>query len=244
VGRRVGIAVWIIALAATSAFADEPLPPVDSPTPPPAPPPLVPAQPEGSPTYFGTQPPPPPARPIGSDGFSVDRHGLMLLGGFQLIDGDRSTYVVLYIPMALPKAPRLKLGVTGQLQYHRDIVPGDDFVYWAYYLQVTPQYDWRLPIASSKGDFAIATEAGFGVGQLWARWPEAPFMPPGWEHVTGVTIHADAAFQFHAHNGLVASLQPLGFNKPVYVSDPPSPFWTTSTDVVFEMAIAAGYRWR
>lgn len=169
----------------------------------------------------------------------------MLLGGFQFANGERSQYGVLYIPLHVPQAPRLKLGITGSLEYHQSYVPdGADLIAWAYYVLAFPQYDWRLPIASSKGDFAIAVEGGFGVGQIWLRWPEAPYMPPGWEHVTGMTIHADAAFQFFAHNGFVFSFQPVGFSKPIYVSELPSPAWSVNYDAVFELAIAAGYRWR
>jgi hypothetical protein len=247
---RVAMVLSIITSLAAPALADEPPPPVDSPIPPDPVPPPVPRPPDdsGSTDYLAPTPPPPPATAenIGSDGFTVDRHGIMLLGGFRFTDGDRSQFLVVYFPLSLAAAPRLKLGLTGQLQYQRSILPGDDLIAWVYYVQPMAQYDWRLPIKTSKGDFAIAAQGGLGVGQIRIQWPAevTPSMMTYSEHMTVVTIHMDAAFQFHAHNGLVVSLQPIGLTKLINDPDPPSPMWTVNTETVYQFAIAGGFRWR
>jgi hypothetical protein len=122
VGRRVGIALWVVVSFATSAFADEPPPPVDSPIAPDPLPPPVPPAPDGagpSPNEVGpaqANAAATPAPVVHDDGFTVDRHGIMLLGGFHFADGDRSQFVVVYVPLPLAAAPRLKLGVTRSQQ--------------------------------------------------------------------------------------------------------------------------------
>jgi hypothetical protein len=208
-----------------------------------------PSPPVPTPTPTTTPPIAPPttsaAATAPSDDWTVDRHGLMLLGGFDFVSGERTQFAVLYIPMPLPGAPRFKLGLTGSLQYQQQIVlGGDDLILWAYYLQPMAQYDWRLPIVSSSGDFAIAAEGGLGFGQIWASLPSGAFMPPGWEHVTFYTLSADAAFQFHAHNGFVVSVQPVGFTMPLNRPSAPDPRWTVTADAAYIISIGAGYRWR
>lgn len=185
------------------------------------------------------------ARAQPADGWTVDRDGLMLLGGFDFVSGERTQFAVLYVPIPLEDAPRLKLGLTGSLQYQQQVVlGGDDLILWAYYVQPMAQYDWRLPIVSKSGDFAIAAEGGPGFGQIWAKLPSGAFMPPGWEHITGYTFAADASFQFQAHNGLVVSLQPIGVTVPLNHPSAPDSRWTVSSQTAYVFALGAGYRWR
>ncbi len=219
--------LWVTVVVASAAAHAQP---ASEPPPPPPPPPLA------APAAVVSTP---------SDEWTVDRHGVMLLGGFDFVSGARSQFAVVYVPIPLPGAPRFKLGLTGSLQYQQQVViGGDDLILWAYYLQPMPQYDWRLPIESKFGDFAIAAEAGPGFGQVWVKLPSGAYMPPGWEHVSFYTFSADAAVQFHAHNGLVVSLQPVGFSVPLNHPSAPDPRWTVSADVAYIISLGAGYRWR
>lgn len=169
----------------------------------------------------------------------------MLVGGFEFSSGDREQFAVLYVPLPLEGFPRLKLGITGSLQYQQQVVfGGDDVIIWAYYAQPMAQYDWRLPIVSKSGDFAIAAEAGPGFGQVRAKLPSGPYMPPGWESVSVYTFGMDAAFQFHAHNGLVVSLQPFGVLVPLAHTSLPDSRWSANTDAAYLISLGAGYRWR
>jgi hypothetical protein len=177
--------------------------------------------------------------------WTVDRHGIMLLGGFDFVSGDRTEFAVIYFPIPLADAPRLKLGLTGSLQYQQQVVfGGEDIVVWAFYAQPMAQYDWKLPIVSSSGDFAIAAEGGPGFGQIWAKLPSGAYMPPGWEHVSFYTFGGDVAFQFHAHNGFVVSVQPFGFQVPLNHPSAPDPRWSVTADAAYVIALGAGYRWR
>src|ERR1041385_6076674 len=241
-GRVVVAVCAIVCCAIGAARADEPPPPLDSPSTP-----TGPSTPPAQPTTV-VQPAPqatPVERPVGADGFTVDRHGPILLGGFSHVDGNTSEYGALYLPLSLAFAPRLKIRISGGIHYQRDLVPdASDFVAWSWYEQSNLQYDWRLPVYSRKGDFAVAAEGGEGVGQLWVRWPDGPFMPPQWEQMTGVRVSAAVALEFFAHNGFVVLVQPLGLNKAVYHSPLPGPMWSYDDEVIVELTIAAGYRWR
>src|SRR5262245_14873174 len=125
-GVRVACAV-LFALASAQAYA-QPGPPSQSPPPPvestPVPTTATPPAPE--PAGQPLAPPPPASAP------AAERDGVMLLGGFDFVDGDRSQFLVVYLPLHIAAAPRLKLGLTGSIQYHRQILLDmDDLVLWA-----------------------------------------------------------------------------------------------------------------
>lgn len=227
------VVVVVLVLAATASAQPAPAtPPVPATPPAPVSPPVSAAT--------TSAPAAPPA-----DDWTVDRHGIMLLGGFEFASGGHTEFGVLYVPIPLPVAPRLKLGITGSVNYQQTFNgDGNDLTLWAYYAQPRIQYDWRLPIISPYGDFAFAAEAGPGFGQVWVKLPSGAFMPPGWEHVSFYSAGGDVALQFQGHSGLVVSVQPVGFSIPLSHPSAPDSRWAVSTDAVYIFSLGAGYRWR
>jgi hypothetical protein len=183
------------------------------------------------------------ARP---DAYTVDRQGVILLGGFSYVDSDRSQYLEALVPLPLPFARRFKLALRGgfAIEYHYDFISQESAKLLGYLLLPALQNDWRLPIESERGDFVVAAEAGVGFGQFWAKLPAAPYMPPNWESVSIAVARVATSMQFFAHSGLVVMVQPVGISVPLNEPKPPSPRWTVSAETAFELAIAAGYRFR
>lgn len=170
----------------------------------------------------------------------------MFLAIEHLVDGENNESVVAYFPLALPKLPRLKLGLTGSVHYQRQILIGfGDIESWAWFVMPMVQYDWWLPIQTRVGDFVVAVEAGVGYGELWVKFPGQPFMPPAWEHVSAYAFRSDAQMQLHMHNGLVFAVQPIGTSVALVRSDLPSARWMlTGADVVLVVGLGVGYRFR
>ncbi|HEX5060778.1 MAG TPA: hypothetical protein VFV99_15525 [Kofleriaceae bacterium] len=175
---------------------------------------------------------------------TVDRHGLVLLGGFST-DGDNSApRVDIFMPMPMESAPQFRIGLS--LSYDSDSASIPDLSVQLYGagIELLGAYDWRLPIATYSGDFVINVEGGPSVGRIWMK-VDMFDMPGEWDSVTGVGLGVASSVQYRAHNGFIASVQPIGIGIPIWHSDPGAnnPF-TINSDVSWQGALMVGYQWR
>jgi len=193
-----------------------------------------------------TQPPPPApgAQPQTAPSLTqntVDRHGLVVLAGFIASDGSTFPRLDVILPVPLAAAPRLRIGVNIDYAHASAALPdGTDID--AYGLVVVPSayYDWRLPIATTAGDFVVSTEGGVGIERLWLKVDQA-FMPGSYKTYDVGVLRMAAAAQFRAHNGLVVSVQPLGFDVPL-TSVSSANGTGLSTKTAWEGALLCGYQ--
>lgn len=120
-------------------------------------------------------------------------------------------------------------------------MPGYSLTAYAMSIAAVVQYDWRLGIQSTAGDFLIALDGGPAYGRAWIKI-EQNSMPGEWQSLTAISARVAASFQFHAHNGFVLSVQPLGLLIPIWNSELED--LPTDSDLTWEGALLAGYRFR
>jgi len=175
---------------------------------------------------------------------TVDRSGVRFLGGFTIADGGAAERLDIYVPLHLSGAPRLAVGVVLGFDYTHDSIP-EVIEATAYGFAIYPSvtYDWRLPITSGSGDFLALAEAGVGLGVLRLKIDE-PFMPGRYQTLKAYAMRLAGAMQWHAHNGLVVSVQPLGLSIPLSTPEAPGPGWEVNSDLAYEFALLAGYQFR
>jgi len=175
---------------------------------------------------------------------TVDRDGLVLLGGV-VTDGDNGALRVDVIkPMPLDSAPDFRVGISAEYDHSSVEIPDLAISGYAFALSLKALYDWRLPIATNAGDFVVSIEGGPFLAQVWLKIDQ-PYMPGEYERMTGVGLSMAAAIQYRGHNGLVVSLQPLGLNVPIANTEPGNTGAVTFTsDTEWEGALLCGYQFR
>jgi hypothetical protein len=172
---------------------------------------------------------------------TVDRHGLVLLGGISRSGDSSALRVDLVVPVPLASAPQLRLGLTAQYDHSSAEIPDLSISAYGVGGGLYVAYDWRLPIATEAGDFVVSIDGGPDVGRLWLK-VEDPSMPGSYDTITAVGLHVAGSLQYRAHGGLVIAVQPLGVAIPIaHTEIDASPFMVTS-DVSWVGALLVGYQ--
>jgi hypothetical protein len=173
---------------------------------------------------------------------TVDRHGMMLLGGISSgSDSDAVPRVGIAIPIPVADAPALRIGAFVEYSSASASLAGvADLEIYALAVAPTVFYDWKVPIESNLGDFVVDIDGGLVVGAVWMKTPDEPYNPGMYNRVTGTGLRAAGAFQFRAHSGLVVSVEPLGVDIPLNHPSAPPPY-TVTTKTSIEFALLAGY---
>lgn len=221
--RGLGLVMGLVVLGAFGrAYAQSP-PPAASPAPTP------PAQP--TPAVVG--------RPLTEH--TVDRHGLVLLGGLSRSGDSSALRIDLVVPVPLASAPQLRIGFTAAYDHSSAQIPDLSISAYALGGGLYAAYDWRLPIATEAGDFVVSIDGGPDVGRLWLK-VEDPSMPGSYDTISAIGLHVAGSLQYRAHGGLVLAVQPLGVAIPIaHTEIDASPFMVTS-DVSWVGALLAGYQ--
>lgn len=192
-----------------------------------------------------TSPPSAPEQPVAAYNNqlrSVDRSGPAVLGGLAFSTDSSWWRVDGLMPLHLPQAPQLRVGVS--LAYDHDSAEIPELAIDAYAFGVYPTatYDWKLPIASSAGDFVANLEGGLGVfiGRIKI---DQPYMPGNYETIWVGAMRLGASAQFRARAGYVISFQPFGVEVPVGEPGGDAKY-EAHTETTFEAALLAGYQFQ
>jgi hypothetical protein len=171
---------------------------------------------------------------------TVDRHGVVVLGGIGMGSDLRWPRVDVLVPVPLEKAPQLRVGMVMTFHHFELYLPEAGAETYGLGMYPTATYDWRLPVKSSAGDFVMGVDGSLGVG--YGRFKiDLPFMPGYWESAWVATLRIAGRAEFRARAGWVFSLQYLGINVPLTEPDQPMQ-GTLTTDIAYELAILAGYQ--
>jgi len=174
---------------------------------------------------------------------TVDRSGLVLLGGIAN-NGDSSSFRLdAILPVPLDGAPRFRVGIVLMFAHASASLPSEGIAVDTYGLSAgaNVHYDWRLPVATSLGDLVVSVEGGPFVGNGWAKVDE-PFMPGTYDRFTVLALRGATALQLRMHGGFVASLQPIGLVIPLTHPSSSGSMLTVTTKATWEGALLCGYQ--